>query len=146
MKSWWHWKDDTAALQAGSDKQQPTALSGPRFEQQYSRGTHARILTCSSLWLQGTGSCRKGCQSPHTRPRVCWSWYLQRSTASTHQAAPQTNCSVSAQFECVEQSPRAVFSSVNTNLVPRKDAASVWRARIQEKLVYLGKISSDNMD
>lgn len=117
------------------------------------RHTHTRVLTYGSL--QALYDCREqapsgraahtGCQSPCTWPWVCWRWYLQRSTASSHQAALQTNCSVSVQFECVEQPQRAVFSWVNTNLFPWKDATSVWWARIYEKLVYLWKISSDNM-
>lgn len=40
MRSFWHWKDGTAALQLGSDKQHPTAHSGPWFEWTIQQGTH----------------------------------------------------------------------------------------------------------
>lgn len=149
MKSLWHWQGDTAALQAGWDQQHPQHILGHGLSGQC-RGAH----TPQGL-TQGSSQALCGCReqapsgraaSPHTSPWLCWRWYLQRSTASSHQAALQTNCSVSVQFQCVKQPQRTVFSWVNTNLVPRKDATSVWWARIYEKLVYLWKISSDNMD
>lgn len=96
MKSLWHWKDDTAALKVGSDKQHPTAHSGPWFEEQHSRAHthigHDMWLFTDTLWLQGIGSCRKGCSHGLPVPMHMTLGLLEMVFAKEHcQLAPSSS-------------------------------------------------------